>query len=141
MLSALCLATLATHLGQSLAVLLLWVCTIQAQGATVSKTKLLPPDRKRCQAEIKVTPGARGEVIEGLESHGPIGAFMMGPQAAARVYRCEHPPIVIAREVRPAADGQRGSMSLCESCKAKMVEQCGIDFATFKPITARREKP
>lgn len=97
-------------------------------------TELTPPDRKRCQAEIQVTPGAQAEVVEGLESHGKIGAFMLGPTASPRTYRCEHIPTVIATEVQPAADGRRGSMSLCDPCKAKMVEQCGPTFATFKPV-------
>ena len=105
-----------------------------------TKVKLTPPDRKRCQAEIRVTPGARAEVIEGLEPHGPIGVFMMGPQAASRIYRCENASAVIAKEARRAADGERGSMSLCESCKAKMVKQCGADFAIFQSIPVKRGK-
>lgn len=101
--------------------------------------KLIPPDKKRCQAEIIVTPGARAAVVEGLESHGQFGAFMLGPQASQRQYRCEYVPVVIAKEKR-AINGQRGSMSLCEMHRIRMIEQCGEDFATFTPIKRKRSR-
>ena len=101
--------------------------------------KLIPPDLKRCQTEISVTPGARAKVVEGLESHGPLGAFLMGPQAAQRTYRCEYAPTVIATEIRPGADGRRGKMLLCDMHKAKLIEQFGEKFATFKRIKRASE--
>lgn len=55
--------------------------------------KLIPPDLKRCQAEIG-------------------GAFMLGPGRM----RCENAPDVVVKETKPGEDGLCGSMSLCFSC-------------------------
>jgi len=62
------------------------------------KPKLVPADPARCQAQIKE------------------GSFMtLGPRQWGR---CKAKPAVIVAEVKPGADGQRGSMSLCASCLA-----------------------
>jgi len=57
---------------------------------------LIPPDYKRCQAEVLP------------------GSFMtLGP----RVWkRCHNQPTVIVEESSPGEDGKIGSMSLCEDC-------------------------
>ncbi len=77
------------------------------------KTKLIPPDRKQCQAERRE------------------GTFMSLGGSPHFLKRCTAKPVVIAKETKPAADGQIGSMSLCATCKAAMIEQCGEDYATF----------
>jgi hypothetical protein len=89
------------------------------------KTKLVPPDRERCQAE---KPG-EGPFVMG----GEIG----DPRRGYRV-RCRSVPTVIATERRAGADGQRGQMSLCDECKAALVEQLGDAFATFRSLKGRR---
>ena len=68
----------------------------------MTKTKLVPPDKKRCQA-VKV-----------------VGAFMFGPP---KTTRCERRPIYIAYETKPGADGIKGSMSLCGECAKVCIEQ------------------
>jgi hypothetical protein len=60
--------------------------------------KLIPPDLKRCQAEIHE------------------GSFMtLGPRSWVR---CTNKPKVVVAERYPGKDGKQGSMSLCESCLA-----------------------
>lgn len=83
-------------------------------------SKLTPPDKKQCQAEKQV------------------GAFTLGGRIGERT-RCTNKPTVIAKEKEPGEDGLRGSMSLCNPCKAAMIKQCGEHFATFKPI-AKEQK-
>lgn len=84
------------------------------------KTKLIPPDKKRCQA-IKL--GGCRPSAEAM--------FIIGPRTETR---CSNKPSVIIFENKPASDGQKGSMSLCSEClkvfKAKMPK----DFATIKPL-------
>ena len=79
------------------------------------KTKLTPPDRKRCQAEQLG------------------GSFMtLGPRP---LIRCKNKPIVIVTENKPSEkDGQKGSMSLCLHCWKQMIKQCGKDYAAAEPI-------
>ena len=72
---------------------------------------LTPPDLTQCQAE-------KG------------GAFMLGPG----LMQCNDTPTVIATENDPGDDGLRGSMSLCESCKAEFLSRFGADYATFSEI-------
>ncbi len=68
------------------------------------KTKLEPPDKKRCQGEKRT------------------GAFMFGPP---KVTRCERPPICIAYETKAGPDALKGSMSLCGECADACVRQMG----------------
>lgn len=78
------------------------------------KVKLTPPDLKRCQAEKS------------------DGSFMtLGP---VHRERCSNVPVVIAKEREPAADGQRGSMSLCADCQVALVNRLGKAYAAFKKI-------
>ena len=51
-----------------------------------------------------------------------------------RRVRCENAPSVIAIEKRPGDDGQIGSMSLCDDCKAVFIKQMGEDYAHFTKI-------
>lgn len=84
-------------------------------------SKLVPPDRDRCQAE-KPTGGP---FMIGGEIGNPLKGYLA---------RCRNTPTVIATEAEPGSDGKRGSMSLCDGCRKVLVEQCGIDFATFREI-------
>jgi hypothetical protein len=88
------------------------------EGSQCAKPKpLVPPDRKQCQAEIRE------------------GSFMtLGPRA---FHRCRNLPTVIVTEKLPGKDGQRGAMSLCDSCKQVLLEQSGPDYFTEKPIKRR----
>ena len=87
----------------------------------MKKIKLIPPDKKQCQAE---------------KPNG-VNAFTLGGKF--ELIRCENEPIFIAKEKRPGKDGRRGSMSLCGSCKKKMEEQMpGV--ATFTEIKLRKKK-
>lgn len=63
-------------------------------------SKLIPPDFKRCQAEIK---------------HG--NAFSFGP---VTWNRCEKKPDIIAIERKKGRDLQKGSMSLCLECSLEL---------------------
>jgi hypothetical protein len=75
---------------------------------------LIPPDPNQCQALIQE------------------GSFMtLGPRPWVR---CTSKPTVIATERKAGSDGERGSMSLCDSCKGAMIEKLGHSFADFAPI-------
>lgn len=85
-----------------------------------SKTKLTPPDKAQCQA---MKPGG---------CRPDAAHFMiLGP---ATMERCTAKPAIIVREKKPAKDGQRGSMSLCNPCFVKFIEQMGPNFATARKI-------
>lgn len=78
---------------------------------------LIPVDYKQCQS---------------LKPNG--NSFMTLGGRPGHV-RCTAAPKWVATEKKPAAcDGQTGSMSLCDDCKAKCVNQLGKDFAVFAPI-------
>lgn len=85
------------------------------------KVELEPIDQERCQADV---PGP-----------GPfaLGGNLGDPNNGYRV-RCPNKPSIIAVEKRPGPDGAIGSMSLCERCQTKMLEQLGDDFANFTRI-------
>ena len=83
--------------------------------AKAKKVKLTPPDPKQCQ------------------TYSQVGAFTMGGRIG-ELTRCTNKPVVIATENKPGADGQIGSMSLCEKHRLKSMEVLGKDFATFKEI-------
>jgi hypothetical protein len=79
-------------------------------------SKLTPIDIKRCQAEV------------------PNGNSFMTLGGVPGHIRCTNVPTVIASENQPAEDGLMGSMSLCNSCLAKMKEQLGEDYATISTL-------
>ena len=79
--------------------------------------KLTPPDRKQCQAERRTA------------------TFLSLGGDCMKLIRCKNKPIVIAKENKPGADGQRGSMSLCRSCLGILVQQLGANYCAFIPIT------
>ena len=85
------------------------------------KTKLIPPDRKRCQAEKRV------------------GTFLsFGPPT---MVRCNARPRWIAtEEVARASDGLRGSMSLCDECRAACERLMSLTAISYLPITHERKK-
>ena len=60
--------------------------------------ELIPPDLTRCQAE---KPNGQGP-------------FTLG--GGHKMIRCNLAPKVTITEKKPGADGQVGSMSLCEHC-------------------------
>jgi len=78
--------------------------------------KLIPIDKKRCQAE----------------QHNGANAFTVGGVPA--YIRCSQTPVYIATENQPGKDGIIGSMSLCKKCADAMKDILGKDFATFKDI-------
>ena len=59
---------------------------------------LIPPDLERCQA---------------MKPNG-ANAFTLGGRP--EMVQCTKKPSVIIYEVKPAKDGQKGSMSLCADC-------------------------
>jgi hypothetical protein len=80
----------------------------------MSKKKLIPPDFKRCQYEVKE------------------GSFMtFGPR---KIVRCDKKPVFIAYENEPQKDGLKGSMSLCKEHAEVMVKAFGLEYATLIPI-------
>lgn len=77
---------------------------------------LIPPDFNQCQAEK------------------PNGVNFMTLGGKFQLIRCTNKPMYIATENVAGADGQIGSMSLCEECKEVFLNQCGTDYATVKLI-------
>jgi len=70
---------------------------------------LVPPDLKRCQAEI------------------PTGdSFMTLGGRPGGMERCSSPPAFIVVEVKAGEDGQCGSMALCPGCYEVLCEQRGL---------------
>ena len=80
----------------------------------LDEVELIPPDLKRCQTVLR--------------SYHPFAFGATPPE------RCEAKPVWIATEIRVAADGQRGSMSLCDSCMKKFLEKMGNSYATLVRI-------
>lgn len=79
---------------------------------------MTPVDLERCQAVPTGAPFQMG---------GEIG----DPKNGYRV-RCRTPPSWVATLL--TGDGKRGSMSLCDSCKAAMLRQLGPHFASFAAV-------
>lgn len=78
-------------------------------------SELEKPDLNRCQAEkIERVPMALG--------------------GTHRRTRCNNATDVIAFENSAGADGQKGSMSLCDGCAAILKEKLGDDFAMICKI-------
>jgi len=78
--------------------------------------KLTPPDHTRCQAEF-TEPGS-----------------FMQLGGSPRMTRCKNVPTRIATEKHPGADGQCGSMSLCDDCYKVFLEKMGEGYADFTPV-------
>lgn len=69
---------------------------------------LIPADPQRCQAEQKI-----------------YQPFVMGG-SVRRTERCTALPVFIAVELKPGADGRRGSMSLCLKCAKVMLDDADL---------------
>jgi hypothetical protein len=78
--------------------------------------KLVPPDLNQCQAEK------------------PIDYSFMTLGGRPGFERCIYKPTWIAIEKKPGPDNLIGSMSLCDECKCKLIEQAGDDYCTFQSI-------
>ena len=89
---------------------------------------LTPPDLKQCQADV---PG-----------NGPftMGGEIGDPRNGYRV-RCKNKPQWIATEASPGADGEVGSMSLCDRCKEEFIKQLGPAYARFSQIGQHPRQP
>jgi hypothetical protein len=59
----------------------------------------------------------------------------LGPR---QIVRCPKEPTVIVKENKPAVDGMRGSMSLCDEHLKSLVEQKGGTFANTTAIENRK---
>jgi len=78
------------------------------------KVKLILPDKNQCQATCRT------------------GSFMsFGIPSETR---CENKPSWIAQELKPRADGMRGSMSLCSDCRKRLEAQLGKSYCIFRRI-------
>jgi len=84
---------------------------------------MIPPDYERCQATFV--------------SYRP---FVMGGAVKQRV-QCTSPPVWLAVEVEPGADGLRGAMTLCHPCAEKMLEVEDLRRRVqLQPIAAKEKK-
>jgi hypothetical protein len=83
---------------------------------------LIPPDRKRCQAEK------------------PNGATAFSLGGVPKLIRCTEKPVVIAYENEPYNGKKQGSMSLCQKCSEVFVKQMGSCYATFEPIAKKKKR-
>lgn len=89
-----------------------------------AKVVLIAPDRSRCQAEVSTG----------------VNAFTLGGHLREARVRCNNVPTCIAKERKPGSDGLRGSMSLCDRCKSKIIEQLGADYAAFSALKGGGKK-
>lgn len=81
-------------------------------------TDLIPADSKRCQTEIR-------------QPHHP---FRLGGQRP-KPERCLNTPVMIAREVKPGADGLCGEMSVCQSCAGELWKDLDLrERVQFVPL-------
>lgn len=82
------------------------------------KIKLIPPDPKRCQALRKTGcwPTAHNFMV-------------IGPR---QLERCANKPSHIVYETKAAADGLKGSMSLCPSCLEVFLESKSGDLSGYR---------
>jgi hypothetical protein len=81
-----------------------------------TKVKLIPLDLERCQAEVTI-----------------YHPFLMGG-SVRQTKRCEKKPTWLAKEAKAGKDGRRGSMTLCDECKAECEEQMRgrVQFSSLK---------
>ena len=86
-------------------------------GKDSEKTKLIPPDTKRCQAEK------------------PNGLSFMSLGGQPGLVRCRNIPIVVITEIVPKVKSEpQGSMSLCPWCWKVYMKQEGMENVTVEPI-------
>jgi len=69
------------------------------------KSKLIPPDLTKCQAEK------------------PNGNTFMTLGGSPGLERCKNKPTTIVKEINPGKDGNKGSMSLCTHCLLVFMKQ------------------
>lgn len=86
----------------------------------VVKPKLVPVDKKQCQAEK------------------PNGYSFMTLGGVPGRARCTNVPSAIITETKPGKDGQLGSMSLCQACWLVAAQQLGPDAFTSRHVDAPR---
>lgn len=89
---------------------------------TTKKVKLEPPDKKQCQAEITT-------IAPFMQMGGP-------PRVTAR---CKNKPTTLAKEVKPGPDGQRGSMTVCDSCLAVMKKRVDAGAVSYTVLPERKK--
>lgn len=87
---------------------------------TVKLSKLIPVDKKQCQAEK------------------PNGYNFMTLGGVPGRVRCTNAPSAIITETELGKDGQRGSMSLCQGCWLVAAQQLGPDAFTSRHVDAPR---
>lgn len=78
------------------------------------KTKLIPPDLKRCQAEK------------------PNGWTFMTLGGRQEMVKYANKPTVIVKEKKPGDDGQYGSMTLCTDCLLVFMTQMSPSQETYE---------
>lgn len=78
--------------------------------------KLIPPDLKRCQAEMS------------------NGYSFMTFGGVPGMVRCKNKPIVIIKDIVPGDDGLIGSMTLCASCWNVAIQQLGQHSFSAEPV-------
>lgn len=89
----------------------------------MKKVKLIPPDRKQCQC---------------LKPNG--NTFMTFGGIPGRV-QCTNKPCVIVKELKPAKDGLKGSMSLCAECFEVFGKDMNVvDYKVVKLRTPNTEE-
>jgi len=82
----------------------------------MSKKKLIPPDKERCQAEK-----SNGH---NFMTFGGVPDFI----------RCIEKPVIIITERKAEKDGVKGSMSLCNSCWKQFIFQNDVSTVNVEPI-------
>jgi hypothetical protein len=85
----------------------------------MKKNKLIPVDKKRCQA---------------LKTNGNNFMTFGG---VPRMMRCDNKPTVIVKETKPGKDGLKGSMSLCDECLTVAKKNLPKNFFTEKKIEVK----
>ena len=89
---------------------------------TKSKKPLEPVSHEECQADIR-------------EAYSP---FQLGAPPP-RYKPCGKRPTWYARETKAGSDGQKGSMALCDECKAVCESRLGNKIS-FEPLVGWNEK-
>jgi hypothetical protein len=86
---------------------------------------LTKPDLKQCQADITTT-----------------APFMQMGGPPRTTSRCKNVPTVLVREEKPGPDGQRGSMTVCDTCLGHLRKQrpTGIKCTRITPKVQKKVK-